>query len=858
MSEAVGRRGGLPQKNTCLRAMGSKLACSSCAGGRKDSSSRVTRSKGILNRGIGTPNWWTGIPTLGLGVLLALGSRTSSAFGQDDSSGSPLLSWINSSGGSASTPSNWSPVRVPTADDDLRFNINGTYTVTFNSSVPASHAHSYEDGNVTLSLTSPHSAIGIDVGGDLLDFASMTLTTGRLSTSTVNNIAFGINTAGTLNVNDDDADLIGANNLIVGTNGLGIVNVTGGGFIEVPTLLSGMNTQGRASVDVTGFSSVPAVSSQLVIHGTGYSVLGDRGDATLNITNGGRVQVSGPLAVARRSGSASSVTVSGTGITDATLQLVNDLEIGFNRDAGVAAGTATVDVNVGGVILGGGRIRIGGDPDGGSGALHIEGDGVVSADSVFVGLNGSLDMEGGLLGANSTFHRIAAGGSLSGFGDIDGDLVNLGQITATGTGLDFFGNVVGTGQGMGGVLMRFIQGGAFTGSGVLGAAILGDASSSFTATNHLTLGDPGSSAGVDLDGDLTVSNRIVTLRDFDRAALSGAVTLAGGTLLAPNGVLLESGGTLSGAGTIDADFLGQASSSIVAGGVLTIGDVADPNGFHTDGSIDVGPHTVSLLDQDGARASSVRLVGGTLISNSPLFLPDLPAVLSGFGEIATPDLLLEATLDPGFPIGTIRVSGDYRTNASGSYIVEIGPTATAANASDRLEVSGRALLHGGVLVLGLPGLQLAPGDSFAIVTASQIDETFREITFGDPELQERLEVIYTPTAVSLVVRETSAVGSPVGAHVPDRLALRLAGSNPFRAASGTAFELDLPSDQRVAVTLFDARGRRITDLVNGSRSAGTHRVEWPASLSSGLASGSYFVRMQTGAFETTCRVVLIK
>jgi hypothetical protein len=793
--------------------------------------------------------------------ILALGIAGSAAFAQDDSAGSPILSWINSAGGAASTPSNWSPARVPTAADDLEFNINGAFTVTFNSSVPVSHAHSYEDGTVTLSLTSPHSvSSGIDVGGDLLDFAGATLTTGRLTSSLGISIGHAVNTSGSLNVNDDDADLVGTSgngDLFVGAAGLGLVNVTGGGLIDISHLLAGVGPSGQASLDVTGFSTIPAVNSQIVTRGAGYSFIGDQGDATLNVTNGGRVQVAGPLAIARRSGSVSTVTVGGSGLSDATLTALGDLEIGFHPGAGTPAGSAAVNVNTDGQLVAGNRIRVGGDPDGGSGSLHIEGDGSVTADSVFVGPGGSIDMEGGFLGAGDTYHRIAAGGVLSGFGVIDGAVLNLGTITATGSGLDFRGDVVGAGQEMGGVRIRFVEGGTFTGSGELEAAIFGDPSSSVTANNQLTLGDPASSAGVELEGALATANRIVTLRDFDRAALSGAVTLAGGTLLAPNGILLESGGTLAGAGAVAADFLGQAGSSIVASGVLTVGDLGDPSGFRTDGSIDVGPNTVSLLDQDGAQAASTRLEGGALISNSVLTLSGADGVLSGFGEIATPDLHMEVTLDPGFPIGTIHVSGDYRHGVDAAYLVQLGPAAAGA-VSDRLDVSGRALLHGSLRIGSLPGAEFADGDSFAIVTGGQIDDAFQEVIFDDPELGDRLDLVYTPNAVYLVARETSAVGATAGGRLPERAALRLAGSNPFRADSGTAFEFDLPAGQRVGITLFDARGRRVTDLVSGSRSAGTHRVAWPANLSPTLASGTYFVRMQAGAFESSCRIVLLK
>lgn len=798
------------------------------------------------------------------------------------SAGSALLSWNNPAGGAASTPGNWSPAQVPSAADDLRFGINGNYTVTFNSSVPTSHSHSYEDGSVTLNVTSPHLVSGITVEGAPLDFTTTTLTTGTLRSNLPIRLAQSIGTTGRLDVNDDDADLMGnssSSDLVVAGNGIGFLNVTGGGLVDIfGHLFSGSFSSSLAGVTVSGIDSLAQAASTLVVRGVGTSIVGDQGDVTMNVSDGAFVSLSGSLAIARRSTSTSTLTIAGAGILDARVAAVNEVEIGHNPAPGFGAGIATVNVNTDGSLLSGGAIRIGGDPDGGTGLLHLEGDGSVVGGSVIVGTGGSIEMDGGRLGGIGTPLDIGTGATLSGFGTIDADVQNLGTITATGTGLTFRGDVVGVGQGMGGIRMIFVQGGTFAGSGVLNTAVFGDPLSSFTATNHLTLGDPASSAGVDLEGGLATLDRTVTLRDFDEATLAGAVTMAGGTLLAPKGILLQDGGSIAGSGTVACDFEGEEGSSIVAGGSLTIGDVADANGFLTEGSIDVGAHTVTLLDADLARAASTSLAGGTLVANAILNIHGVESSLTGVGTIAAPELHMDGILDPGSPIGTIHVSGDYRHGAGGTYSVQLGPAGSAQGSDegrgasrggsgvicDRLDVSGEALLHGTLRIGRLPGTEIAHGDSFAIVTASERRDSFQEVQFEDPELADLIDIVYTSTAVYLVVAATSGVDpndpeAGPGTVAPDRFALRLAGPNPFRAESGTAFEYDVPrSGEPVAIDLFDARGRRVAQLLRGPRPAGTHRLEWRDESVGALASGTYFVRLESGTFGETRRVVLLR
>src|SRR5262249_5154066 len=159
--------------------------------------------------------------------------------------------------GLASTSTNWSPNAVPASADDLTYNIAGSYSVTFNSSVPSSHTQTFRQGTVTLTMSSPHTtSTGITVGSLNGDVATATLTTGTWNEGGPITIGSAAGSNGTLNVNDDDADLLmtgTTSDMIVGSNAPGTLNVTGGGLVQVADqFIAGNNAAGTSNVTVSG------------------------------------------------------------------------------------------------------------------------------------------------------------------------------------------------------------------------------------------------------------------------------------------------------------------------------------------------------------------------------------------------------------------------------------------------------------------------------------------------------------------------------------------------------------------------------------------------------------------------------
>lgn len=316
------------------------------------------------------------------------------------------LSWNNAGGGAAATAANWSPAQVPTSADDLTFNLNNTYTVTYNSSAAASRTHTYRDGVVTLSVSSPHTASnGITVGDLAGDVATTTLTTGTVTSNAAVIVGDANGSTGTLNVNDDDADLITtttAGDLTVGNNGAATMNVTGGGLVQVADRFqAGSNASSSATVTVSGFTVAPISRSTLDVNGTALAAaIGAGGDVTMNVSSGALADFAGSLNVAQGSASVSALSIGGAGLLDAQTNVGGDLNIGRNTSAGSAGGAGTVNVNTDGALDVSGTLNVAGDPDGGTGTLHLSNGGAINTTSLAIGAGATLDLDGGTVDVN--------------------------------------------------------------------------------------------------------------------------------------------------------------------------------------------------------------------------------------------------------------------------------------------------------------------------------------------------------------------------------------------------------------------------------------------------------------------------
>ena len=88
---------------------------------------------------------------------------------------------------------------------------------------------------------------------------------------------------------------------------------------------------------------------------------------------------------------------------------------------------------------------------------------------------------------------------------------------------------------------------------------------------------------------------------------------------------------------------------------------------------------------------------------------------------------------------------------------------------------------------------------------------------------------------------------------PDKSALLSAYPNPFN--SSLRLEYTLPASGRVRLMLYDIRGRIAAELFDGWKSEGNNDLNYRAD---GLASGIYFVRLESGPLMRTEKIIYLK
>ena len=89
--------------------------------------------------------------------------------------------------------------------------------------------------------------------------------------------------------------------------------------------------------------------------------------------------------------------------------------------------------------------------------------------------------------------------------------------------------------------------------------------------------------------------------------------------------------------------------------------------------------------------------------------------------------------------------------------------------------------------------------------------------------------------------------------VPDDFMISNAYPNPFNPT--TTFNFDVPRDSKVRIEVYNLQGANVATLTNRDYNPGYHSVTWNANS---YASGVYFVRMLSGSYVNTQKVMLIK
>jgi hypothetical protein len=97
----------------------------------------------------------------------------------------------------------------------------------------------------------------------------------------------------------------------------------------------------------------------------------------------------------------------------------------------------------------------------------------------------------------------------------------------------------------------------------------------------------------------------------------------------------------------------------------------------------------------------------------------------------------------------------------------------------------------------------------------------------------------------------AAVQFPV--VTPGKFSLSPVFPNPFNPTTVLSFQLPIAS--KVSLTVYNLSGRKVVELINGWRDAGTHEVTFDGSQ---LASGVYIYHLEAGDFSGARKMVLVK
>ena len=92
-----------------------------------------------------------------------------------------------------------------------------------------------------------------------------------------------------------------------------------------------------------------------------------------------------------------------------------------------------------------------------------------------------------------------------------------------------------------------------------------------------------------------------------------------------------------------------------------------------------------------------------------------------------------------------------------------------------------------------------------------------------------------------------------GIQLPQETRLHANYPNPFNPVTAVPFDLHQPG--HVAITVYDALGRRVDTLMDARMEPGRHEISWDAGR---LASGVYLIRMETGTLQQVRTMMLVK
>lgn len=260
----------------------------------------IDSTAGAVNGRGPVPRWlnWS----RGLLVAMSMLAASTSAWGQ--------INWIDPNGGAFDDEANWDPVFVPGESSVAEFNVDGTYTVDFNTS-PTNLQLRLQTGVVTFDLTGQTYTLTFsnpDFGFRSVEIGDQALLTiiGGTLVSPDGSIASSTNSVGVVEVAGSGAAWTMTDSLIVGEFGIGHFILSAGGDASNSNGIIGHGQFGRVRVGGDG--------STWTNTGT-LRVGGDFGLGLLSVSDGGDVFDTAGGGIGHNTNTTSTALVTGAGST---------------------------------------------------------------------------------------------------------------------------------------------------------------------------------------------------------------------------------------------------------------------------------------------------------------------------------------------------------------------------------------------------------------------------------------------------------------------------------------------------------------------------------------------------------------
>lgn len=573
--------------------------------------------------------------------------------------------WINPGTGNWLDPANWDLGTLPDGADLSVIGNGGTAEVRDGGAAASENAViGSVDGNGTLKLTGAGSSLGIGNNLYVGDYSLGTLEVSSGGEVSIGQTAFvGANVGSTGLVTVSGAgSVFDTVFLVVGNSGEGTIEVSDGGTLQSQNSEMGYNGGGKGRVVVDGAGSGWS---------TGALLVGRSGEATVAITAGGTVSSSyGILGLGARG----EVLVDGPG---SRWTLGDTLVIGDE-------GSGTLTIRKGGVV-GSGAARIASSMAGGQGAVTVDGagsrwsvdgtlnlgelgegtltisnGGAVDADSVVIGVTGTLT-----IGAPVASAPVAAGA-------LDTDSIVMG---GAGAGLIFNHSsanyTLGADISGGGSIVQM-------GSGT--TTLIGD-NSQFDGPIQV------------MDGELRVGN----FNTF--ASLGGYVTVTGGKL---GGTGLIKGASIADGGTLAP---GDGGIGTLAFGYLYMAGGSTYEVEITSGSSDLVQVT-GIAFLEGADINLKRGMGPLALGSGYTILSADAGIYGSFGDIVSDYAFVTPSL-VYYPdcYGTNLATIEFARN--GVAFADVATTANQARAAAAIEAQGGGGMYSTIFSLNEAEAQAA-------------------------------------------------------------------------------------------------------------------------------------------------------